>query len=54
MVETQIERDHSARTGSESVTMDASIEAASTDLFLPEIHLMGKQLSGSAALRFEN
>ena len=54
MVEIQIERDHSGRTVSESVTMIAPIEAASIDLFLPELDLIGRQLSGSAALRFES
>jgi hypothetical protein len=54
MVEIQIEGDHSGRTVSESVTMGASIEPASIDLFLPKLDLIGKQLSGSAALHFEN
>ena len=54
MVEIQIEGDHSGRTVSESATMIAPIEAASIDLFLPELDLIGGRLSGSAALPFEN
>jgi hypothetical protein len=54
MVELQLEGDCSGRIVTESVQMNASIEAASIDLFLPELDLIGKQLSGSAALRFEN
>ncbi len=53
MIEIQIEGDHSGRTVSESVTMNASIEAASIDSFLPELTLIGEQLSGSAVLRFQ-
>jgi hypothetical protein len=54
MVEIQIEGDHAGRTVTQSVRMNASIEAASIDSFLPDLDLIGKQLSGSAALRFQS
>jgi len=53
MVEIQIEDDHAGGTITQSVRMIASIEAASIDSFLPELDLIGKQFSGSAALHFE-
>lgn len=53
IVEIHLEDAWSGRAVAESVRMNASIEAASMDLFLPELDLIGKQLSGSAALRFE-
>jgi hypothetical protein len=54
MVEIQIEGNRADRTVSESVTLNASIEAASVDLFLPELELIGERLSGAATLRFQN
>jgi hypothetical protein len=53
MVEIQIEGDPAGGTVSESVTMKAPVEAASIDLFLPEMKLIGSQLSGVAVLRFQ-
>jgi hypothetical protein len=54
VIEVHLEGDCFGRAVTESVRMNASIEPASIDSFLPELNLIGKQLSGSAALHFEN
>ena len=52
--EIQIEADSPDESRGECVTLLAAIEAAAMDVFIPELEVVGRTLSGTATLRFSD